>query len=370
MTKAYDMVIPGHPNVYENNERELPIYFNEPLQGINHETGILLLLKEFNMEVSSVEENKRRTFLANRYNMVTIQCECFGHRFMQGVHQPQFQFNMERLSQVFSEEHMLYIYDGNRVNLDKLFEVGANYDISLEGIELLNETMADFNDMGIMQAIDHLTALYAVMAVIEDNAMKINPNRICAYGRGHGGYLAHLCNAFAPHLFHTILDQDAWLIPDYLETKRMLSGTKGLLKYKVIFEYMANNVPYDKELLYLPSLYKLFQNQAKIVAFQNKDADGKLRSQKQLFFQSIEKSVYLELNQVSLQEPGNESVNTTENMSLEVMMDQALLNMENFNLLKERSLHFPIHRWETRAYRYTIDFNGLPLFNRSKKQGL
>ncbi len=55
--------------------------------------------------------------------------------------------------------------------------------------------------MGIMQAIDNISAVICIMEIIKDNCYKFNRNKIIIYGHSHGAYLAYLCNAFAPNLF-------------------------------------------------------------------------------------------------------------------------------------------------------------------------
>ncbi|WP_223869599.1 DUF2920 family protein [Paenibacillus sabuli] len=86
----------------------------------------------------------------------------------------------------------------------------------------LNETVSNFNDMGIMQALDNITAVIIVSEFIKDNNLKFNAKKIIADGQSHGAYLAFLCNRFAPNLFSLIIDNSAWIVPAYLTLNRRI----------------------------------------------------------------------------------------------------------------------------------------------------
>ena len=74
-----------------------------------------------------------------------------------------------------------------------------------------DEDLTNFNDMGIMQALDNISAIVTVIEIIKDNGYKFDESKIIIYGHSHGAYLGYLCNAFAPNLFSMIIDNSAWL---------------------------------------------------------------------------------------------------------------------------------------------------------------
>lgn len=47
MSKEYSYDIYGHPSLQDAKERKLKIYFSEPEDGINKDTGILLFIAGF-----------------------------------------------------------------------------------------------------------------------------------------------------------------------------------------------------------------------------------------------------------------------------------------------------------------------------------
>ncbi|WP_117168770.1 DUF2920 family protein [Paraliobacillus sediminis] len=214
MAKSYQFDTSGHPNIYNNNSvRNLKIYFSEPDNGVNDETGLLLFIPGFGGQANSNVYKKMRAVFADKYNLVTIQCDYFGWEFMQ--------------------------------------------------LDQLNETIDNFNDMGLLQALDNITAVILVAEVLKDNNFEFNSDRIWIYGHSHGAYLAYLCNVFAPKLFSMIIDNSAWLFPAYLQKNRYLTlnGTT------TVFDYYAKNILKDTAVLSLLMLYQDFENNCEIYSF-------------------------------------------------------------------------------------------------------
>lgn len=214
MAKSYEFDTSGHPNIYNNySERNLKIYFSEPDNGVNDETGLLLFIPGFGGHANSNVYKKMRAVFADKYNLVTIQCDYFGWEFMQA--------------------------------------------------DQLNETIGNFNDMGLLQALDNITAVILVAEVLKDNNFEFNSDRIWIYGHSHGAYLAYLCNVLAPKLFSMIIDNSAWLFPAYLKADRYLT----LNGKTTVFNYYAKKVLKDTAVLSLLNLYHDFENNCEIYSF-------------------------------------------------------------------------------------------------------
>ncbi|MEO1248654.1 MAG: DUF2920 family protein [Pseudomonadota bacterium] len=64
----------------------------------------------------------------------------------------------------------------------------------------------DFQNFGVLQAIDHIHAVYA----LQDRGVDFDPATIVAIGTSHGGYIAHLIAKFAPNLLSGIIDNSAY----------------------------------------------------------------------------------------------------------------------------------------------------------------
>lgn len=72
MAKEYNYEMFGQPSIYSSKERKLNIYFSEPEDGINEETGIILFIAGFGGNANSNVYKKMRSVFADKYNLVTI----------------------------------------------------------------------------------------------------------------------------------------------------------------------------------------------------------------------------------------------------------------------------------------------------------
>ncbi len=258
MAKEYEVCMNAHPSIYKAKERELKIYFCEPEHGINSDTGILLLIAGFGGHANSKVYKKMRRQFADSYNLMTVQCDYFGWEFMQDSNKVRININRSDLEPIFSRGEIDEIFSEGTMNLNKLVLLGSKHSITLRCMAEIDEDLTDFNDMGIMQAVDNITAVLAVITILKDNQVNFNQGKILIYGHSHGAYLSYLCNAFAPGLFSLIIDNSAWLFPAYLQACRILNYHVGSAAVIIFFDYLARKIVNDGEILFLPSLYPGF----------------------------------------------------------------------------------------------------------------
>ena len=285
----------GHPSIYNPRERKLKVYFSEPNGGVNRNTGILLLIPGFGGNANSNVYKKMRDYFADEYNLIVVQCDYFGWEFMQAPNNLSLNINKEELTKLFNEKETNYIFKDKEF-LIRLIEVASKYNYNILCNEILDEDLTNFNDMGIMQALDNISAVVTVIEIIKDNGYKFDESKIIIYGHSHGAYLGYLCNAFAPNLFSMIIDNSAWLFPAYLYSNRYVNTTYGKTVLSVQFEYLAKNVEFDKEIIDLNLLYKNVKNQSKIVCYHGIDDNLISIDDKSRFANNIDGFV---LNQVS-----------------------------------------------------------------------
>lgn len=274
MSKEYKITINAHPSIYDPKDRKINVYFSEPENGVNKDTGVLLLISGYIASAESKVYIKMRKKLADTYNLVTVQCNYFGYEFMQVPDFNNLVFNRKEINKYFDKEDLSRIYKNDNINTDEIIEICKNEDKFIPFIKVMNENLGNFNDMGIMQAIDNLTAVYTVINIIKDNDLKFNENKIISYGVSHGAYLAHLCNAFAPNLFNFMIDNSAWMYPKFLKHERRCYKTlyddanKVIAKAYIRYDYLGKKIDNDEELLDLNSLYSKFQNKCNIIVYQ------------------------------------------------------------------------------------------------------
>lgn len=315
MSKDHHFTMDGHPVVFNGNSpRKLNIYFSEPDAGVNSETGMVLLIPGFGGSSQSNVYKKMRSKFADDYNLITIQCDYFGWEFMQ--------------------------------------------------TDLLEETPANFNDMGVMQALDNITAVMIISEIIKDNNLSFNAGKVIAYGHSHGAYLSYLSNIFAPSLFSLIIDNSAWLFPLYLITDRQLSFSNGAA---LIFNYLAKSIVEDFEILHLPNLYKNMNNQCNILSYHGSE-DGMITI-------DHKKSFCTELNNCKLFEITPDSVDhkifgsSAHGLQADyVLLFDHVIKQPYFKFQYKDNIHVKNQTIETSLYRYHFDYsNHLPVLNINPK---
>jgi len=315
MSKDYEINISAHPNIYNNlSPRHMNIYFSEPDKGVNNETGLLLLISGFGANANSKVYKKMRTVFADKYNLVTIQCDYFGWEFMQ----------------------------------DKP----------------LLETTEYFNDMGVMQALDNITAVLTVVEIIRDNNLTFNTKKIMAYGHSHGAYLAYLSNIFAPHLFSLIIDNSSWLFPLYLQGKRYLNYING---DRIVFNYYASSVVKDIEIIYLPFLYTNFENYSVIHSFHGNNDNLISLTDKRNFCRSFKNCFLHEITTNNVDNRIFKSTMHGLNADFLLLFDYVITNFSN-EFENEHTFSIENQRIETKQYTYLFDYSGIvPVLKRDAK---
>lgn len=361
--EEYKITIPAHPSVYDPKPRELDVYFCVPGAGVNSETGLLIFIPGFGANAESKVYKKMRKLFADKHNLVTIQCNYFGYEFMQGSKDVSVHLDLEVSKKIFGEEQLGQIYRDGKIDFDKLMNIGKNYNVLLEGEEILSESPENFNDMGVMQAVDCLTAILVVMEIIKDNGFNFNKGKIITYGHSHGSFLAYLCNAFCPHLINLIIDNSAWLWPRYLTAKRVERFTAGLLKMKVRFYYLASRVSMNMEIVNLGYLYKVFQNNAQIICYQGSSDNFINPAEKRKFVAGLKNAVYIEVNKSMVDGKKFYSEGHGLNADFLELLDYSLSNFP-LSFINRPDIPLPDVVVQTTRNRYQFSYGtGVPFLN-------
>ncbi|MMZ58600.1 hypothetical protein D1872_205880 [compost metagenome] len=309
MSRNYDFIMNGHPNIYNNySPRNLKIYFSEP-DVINDDTGILLLIPGFGGNANSNVYKKMRSTFADKFNLITVQCDYFGWGFMQA--------------------------------------------------ERLQESVSNFNDMGIMQALDNITAVTVLAEIIKDNGLTFNAGKIIAYGQSHGAYIAYLCNIFAPSLFSLIIDNSAWIFPLYLLGDRQITINGSLTD----FSYLAKQLIIDAQILHLPSVSKKVNNQCTIHSFHGADDKIITIEDKRDFCLSLNNCVLHEITRENMDQRIFKSSSHSLDADL-LLLFEYVLNDLNVEFTFNDRISINNNKIETNNYAYEFDYTfQVPLLN-------
>lgn len=360
MAKEYDFLINAHPSIYKTGERQMKIYFSEPDKGVNVNTGILLFISGFGANANSNVYKKMRNQFADKYNLVTVQCDYFGWQFMQTS---EVNFNRKYLETVFTQEEIEKICDKGNFNWQEFLRMSSSKkNVSFSCKAIMDETLTDFNDMGIMQAVDNLSAVLALIAILQDNHLEFNIAKIMIYGQSHGAYLAYLCNAFAPKLFSMIIDNSAWLFPRYIrDMDRYASYKMDKVEISVVYEYLAKALSYDNEILELPFLYRQFDNNCNIISFHGISDELVSINEKEKFCGSIRKIYF---NKISGDKIDGEIFKSTKH-GLDadfIKLIDYVFNRYNSQVNNSTGFQLPGVYYSTRKHDYQICYDtGMPM---------
>lgn len=366
MAEDIEFSIMGHPSIYNNKyqDRELKVYLGIPERGVDTETGLLLLISGFGGNARSNVYKKMRSCFADQYNLVTIQCDYFGHEFMQAGSNACLQIDKNTLHDVLSNDSIIDVGE-NILDLNLLLSKANGRSFRILGQEKLDETIYNFNDMGIMQAIDNVAAVLATIYILEDNNYDFNRGKIILYGHSHGAYLAYLCNFLAPELCSLIIDNSAWLYPAYLSGPRYLVNKIDNLEIVICFDYLATKMPQDREILSLDILYRHINNKCRIISFHgSSDALVSIWDKKN-YCKIINNCNFIEINPDKVDGKIFKSTNHGLDANFIELFDYVI---GNFNPVfpRKKSIVTPRIIHKTNKWTYNIDYSsGLPVLLRS-----
>lgn len=285
MSKEYAIEVFGHPSISAPCDRYITVLFNEPEDGINKDTGVLLFIAGYGGQADANVYKKMRTQFSDQYNLVTVQCDYFGHEFMQEPDKD-IQIPIECLQQHFSEEQIQALFQHYEENESMLYHKTFSFPVTLA------ETIENYNDMGPVQAMDQLIALKVVSDILEQNNYTYNKKKVIAYGQSHGAYLAHLCNCYMPQVFSAIIDNSSYLYPYYINHTRDFELTAPHFTIIKQISYLASRIDNDMGLYDLNTLYQTIDNTAQIIAFQGRDDNMTAPQDKQQWLATIPHTHY------------------------------------------------------------------------------
>lgn len=262
MAKSYDIEVFGQPSLYEPKERKFKVYMCEPDKGVNKDTGILLFIAGYGGSATSNIYIKMRQQFADKFNLVTVQCDYFGYKYMQDA--KDLIVDAEVLKSYLTSDELSKIVSSP----DKYFdEFSEKKRMSFNNKRKLEESYSDFNDMGLIQAMDNLTTISVVTEILKENGLQFNSNKIIAYGQSHGAYIAYLCNGFSPNVFSGIIDNSSYIYSYYLNHERFNVTEYKQWSFNTYNDYIIRKIIFDKEIYYLPNIYNQFENNCNIISF-------------------------------------------------------------------------------------------------------
>lgn len=286
MAKSYEIEVFSQPNLYDPKRRSMHVYFCEPEQGIDKNTGLLLFIAGYGGDANANVYLKMRNRFADQYNLVTIQCNYFGWEYMQAP--GDVYITQDMLKDYLSTEEISKLFENYEENCGLLQGKNIYYN------EYLDETPDCFNEMGPVQAMDHLIALKVVIDILHQNGYSYNQRKVIAYGQSHGGYLAYLCNALMRNVFTYIIDNSAYLFPTYLHQSRGIVYNRSGCNIHRQISYIAEQLIDDEGVYDLKKVYCQITNHAKIISYHGAEDELISHKEKEAFINKTS-NAYLEL---------------------------------------------------------------------------
>lgn len=167
--------------------------------------GLVIVVPGFGEDVDNYYNTTLRRHIAGKHGMVamTVDYHCCKAR------PPAARVNIEPadfaklIGNLYTLGRADLIDSANSTNT---FANAVNAGVPFELQGTMIPPNGHFQNFGVLQAIDHINAVYA----LQDHKVEFDPANIVAIGTSHGAYIAHLIMKFAPNLLSGIIDNSAY----------------------------------------------------------------------------------------------------------------------------------------------------------------
>ncbi|MCH5266859.1 MAG: DUF2920 family protein [Lachnospiraceae bacterium] len=383
MAKEYELEIKGQPAWHSDVARTIKMSFCEPEGGANEKTGILLLIAGYGGNSNSRVYRKMRRQFADAYNLVTLQCDYLGYQFMQNDHH--LPVTDKVLKDSLTEKEFAEILNSPESKEELLRGK------TLEGYLDLKESEDDYNEMGLLQAMDNLMAVKVLLDIMRENSLVPPADRMYIYGQSHGAYLAYVCNFLAPGLFSGIIENSAYLLPKYLSCDREVIKQGEILTLRKLYRYRVGvEQGIDLDSYDLCKLYDGWNNRAVIISFHGADDTMIPLDEKKEFLahiphtylhaitaEDVDGEIFsssnhsLDADLLKVFEKGYEELTEKIAETKKTVKDTA----ENINLAEgeagqNNNINLMEQKFETEMWEYQMDWSeNIPLLKRKEKKG-
>lgn len=164
--------------------------------------GLIFVIPGFGGASQDEELKALRAYLAATYNLlaVTVEYHCYRSRLPDGA-------SIECTDEEFSALRGLCARHGiGLLHRVALMSTLAQLPVAYEFEVKVRPPNGDYQNFGVMQALDHLLVLHDLRQHVQAS---FDENNIIALGAGHGGYLAHLIAKFAPNTLRAVFDHSS-----------------------------------------------------------------------------------------------------------------------------------------------------------------
>lgn len=168
--------------------------------------GLVFVISGFGEDAASDYQRKLRTYLAETYNLLAVSVEyhCYQSRLSTGANFVLAPEEFEDLCKLCAKYGILISYPYELQTALSRLPVYFELDLRIA------PSNGDYQNFGVMQALDHL----AVLAdLLQERGGEFNQENIVAFGASHGGYIAHMISKFAPNTLRAVIDNSSYTDP-------------------------------------------------------------------------------------------------------------------------------------------------------------
>ncbi|NPV91576.1 MAG: DUF2920 family protein [Firmicutes bacterium] len=247
--------IRAHDNEF-GHRRSFTMYVKSPDQGINEQTGVLLVVQNLLAQANSSFWQGLRAKWADAYNVVCIGLNYQGAGWTGRAGSGEYAIPIDTIKQMcglLPEEIRPKEVPTDAGEFLKYF---IGWDLTRYGIEFTEtqnlEFWKNYPDYGFIQAIDCLWALGALKQICGEKQVSLNWKRTYAYGLNEGGHIVQMCGRFAPNTFALIVDNSGY---PYITLNTMTGGEV----FREIRRLPAGD-SYINVFVSIPKTYGLWEN--------------------------------------------------------------------------------------------------------------
>ena len=218
--------IKGHDDFELNIQRKQLLTYHIAYNDIKEAEGIIFIIPGFGDDSSVSYQKNLLKYISGKYNLLAVFVEYHGlfARLSDDKETATYKFGINDTEILIKYIDMLNIkLDEDNLDYSNIVKTIGHRIKKLKSLNQLDQdfkldmwaTLCPYKDeyqnFGVLQAIDILTVLYHIKSLGYKKLISKKP--IIALGSSHGGYIANLVMKFAPNTFDTIIDNSCYSKP-------------------------------------------------------------------------------------------------------------------------------------------------------------
>ncbi|HBM90254.1 MAG: DUF2920 family protein [Parvibaculaceae bacterium] len=204
--------IEGQPDFELETERKKSVAVITEVPDSDVADGLVFIIPGMGGEKDANYSAMLRRYISAKYNLIAVSVD--GHcNTCRPARSTEFgEVGLEIEGESLLDAVSRYVISGEKI--DRTLETHADILQMLQSASpkqfavkaLLNPPDGQYQNFGVLSALDHLRALNALI----DSDLSFDEHNVHCVGSSHGGYIAHMMHKFAPNSFNGIIDASAY----------------------------------------------------------------------------------------------------------------------------------------------------------------